>query len=316
MKFRILIAILLILLLTACSIKEDNIRRIENEYVLNWPYNAFGSVRYKYDENKNIRYYNYDDMFRKGYNVGCNRNLSGNITVHCFFIDDSESSWTKKEIEKFNKKQIAAALDFIIGQSIKWDVKIGFKTKSYHTSFSENSTQYKSSTSDESNNIDNDFFEQMAINMGYSSATEFVVDRQGAEAVDSDIYLMIFNKAGKSYARKLKYNNEPFKLQYDKPEYAVIYAVDSESNSESAKASTVAHEILHLYGAEDYYTPKERHNLANKHFFDDIMVLNTKDINWLEITEPTAFCIGWTYVVPSVFYNCDWWTSKEWESFY
>lgn len=76
------------------------------------------------------------------------------------------------------------------------------------------------------------------------------------------------------------------------PEYCVIT---------EKRASVIAHEILHLFGALDFYLHpgmtkfRQRKHVfqANKEFKDDIMAHPARDINQLEIEDLTAYLIGW-----------------------
>ena len=72
------------------------------------------------------------------------------------------------------------------------------------------------------------------------------------------------------------------------------------------RASTVAHEILHLFGAEDYYIDDERRALAERHFLDDIMLMDTHRLSGLSVAEATAYSVGWTDQIPEVCRYDDW----------
>lgn len=76
------------------------------------------------------------------------------------------------------------------------------------------------------------------------------------------------------------------------PEYCVVT---------EKRASVIAHEILHLFGALDFYLhhgmmkySQRKHVFqANKEFQNDIMAYPARDINQLDIEELTAYLIGW-----------------------
>jgi hypothetical protein len=62
-------------------------------------------------------------------------------------------------------------------------------------------------------------------------------------------------------------------------------------------ASSIAHEILHLFGAWDLYKTfqqtQDREDKARKQFPDSIMLRTSYNINELDIDEVTAWRIGW-----------------------
>ena len=83
------------------------------------------------------------------------------------------------------------------------------------------------------------------------------------------------------------------------PEHCVLFSDPEFGNAVSTHSCTVAHEILHLYGAFDYYE-EPRLTIANELYHFDIMLQNYYTI-WLnQIGDYTAFSIGWTDVVPDV----------------
>ena len=66
-------------------------------------------------------------------------------------------------------------------------------------------------------------------------------------------------------------------------EYVVFYMENDES--------TVRHELLHLFGAEDLYFHPEIESAAERHFPDSVMLHSNKDA----VVDPlTAWLIGWT----------------------
>jgi hypothetical protein len=78
-------------------------------------------------------------------------------------------------------------------------------------------------------------------------------------------------------------------------------------DEQGAGAATIAHEILHLFGAEDYYTPNARKALANKTYPKDIMLEARDDVSKNDIGDLTAYSIGWTDVAPEICSNPKWW---------
>ena len=116
----------------------------------------------------------------------------------------------------------------------------------------------------------------------------------------------IFNKDGTSYALNPKRGYEDHNVR----EHCIIFAYDRGSNKENAivggQSSVIAHEMLHLFGAEDFYTPLNRKEMAEKKFPNDIMLHQEYQILGNNIGVATAFYIGWTDTVPEVLYDRNW----------
>ena len=93
-------------------------------------------------------------------------------------------------------------------------------------------------------------------------------------------------------------------LEYS--EHCVLFA-NNLSGSKGSRASTIAHEILHLFGAEDYYVSMSREALANQKYPDDIMLWQVERIQDNSIGDCTAYSVGWTDEVPDVCYDDRWW---------
>lgn len=64
--------------------------------------------------------------------------------------------------------------------------------------------------------------------------------------------------------------------------------------------------MLHLFGAEDFYTPHARKEIAEKKYSKDIMLHQEYEIQKNNIGDATAFYIGWTDTVPEVLYDRNW----------
>lgn len=70
--------------------------------------------------------------------------------------------------------------------------------------------------------------------------------------------------------------------------------------------SVVAHELLHLFGAEDFYATATRKALAQAIYPGDLMFCAQYDIRNNNIGDATAYYIGWTDTVPDVLYDEGW----------
>ena len=68
----------------------------------------------------------------------------------------------------------------------------------------------------------------------------------------------------------------------------------------------IAHCVLYLYGAENFYKIASRKTLASLLYPDDIMLTVKYTIQDNAIGDATAFYIGWTHTPPDILYNANW----------
>ena len=90
----------------------------------------------------------------------------------------------------------------------------------------------------------------------------------------------------------------PFSARIDAARFLEGCAVHAESRKGVAESPLVyAHEILHLYGAWDFYQRPdyaiEQVALAKQRFANDVMLKATRDIESCEVGPVTAWRVGW-----------------------
>ena len=147
-----------------------------------------------------------------------------------------------------------------------------------------------------------DVLDKAAEDLGFSSNWElYSAFKNGLQRNDDVIFLTFLNKAGKSYTRHFISTG-----QSSYAEHCVIFSDYLEGPNFGCRASTVAHELLHLFGAEDFYNGY-RQILAYQVYPKDIMLWMPEDAYENEIGDFTAYTVGWTETVPEICYNENWW---------
>ena len=246
----------------------------------------------------------YQEKYRPNYLLGNCKKLKGNPLVVLLFIDDDESSWSANEVTEYTNEYIKEGLAYLEDKAKEWDVDLKFTIKSYSTPLSDYTLKYEGTVIKDLriNGSSKDVLEQAAHDMGYSSNWELYSKFKTERKSDDDvIFLTFLNKAGKSYARHIISTG-----QTSNSEHCVIFSSYLEGESYGCKASTVAHEVLHLFGAEDYYDGY-RELLATALYPKDVMLWMPKEAYENEIGEFTAYTIGWTDTIPQICYNEYWW---------
>lgn len=242
------------------------------------------------------------NLLRKDYNFGTCKTLSGNISVILFYVDDFESKWTNEEIDLFTKNEVEPGLVFLEQEAKKYGVELNLTVqKSYSEIYYDDevitsvaNTGFASA----------DVLWQAALQINYPSSQKMIQTFRNKYKTEEVICLTVFNKSGTAYAFNPTRDSN---LNID--EHCIVFARDLNSTKNGpagSQASVVAHEMLHLFGAEDYYASTSRKSLAKEHYPDDIMLSAAYDIKTNTIEDVTAFYVGWTNEPPKILYREGW----------
>ena len=248
------------------------------------------------------------DPTRSRYGLANCRNLSGSPVVVLIFVDDEESSWSKSEVLTFMKDHILVGLNYLEESAKEWGVDLDFVIESHSTALSGYEVKYEGvvwSGVSENGHYTSDLLEKAAADIAAGSQWKLYSYYKSKYPEDDIIFVNCLNKYGRSYA----YSGWELNGYIERCEYSVIFSeyYDYSLDEQGTGAATVAHEILHLFGAEDYYEPGTRAALADEFYPDDIMLETRDDVSKNDIGDLTAYSIGWTDVVPEICSNPKWW---------
>ena len=244
---------------------------------------------------------------RPCYGVGSNKRLEGNILVMLLFVDDDGSRWSAPEISAFVSDQIKPAMEYLEGSAAIWDVELELTTKivsSLNVSGLELKYEGVVKNMLDGNGSSNDVLTQAALDMGFDSTDDMVKEHTSLYEYDEVAYVTVLNTFGRSYSV----------VQYAHPhleyaEHCVVFAdpqhSDSSARPYATRSATVAHEFLHLFGAEDFYMPEVRQTIAEQLYPDDIM-LRSPSLSVVSVGELTAYYVGWTHNAPDICYDSYW----------
>lgn len=247
-------------------------------------------------------------MTRPSYDLGSCRKLSGQRPVVLFFMDDYESSWTEEEISTFWYDSIIPGLDFLEARAAEYSVGLDFTPGYYANGVSGVNLRYNGYIDSDlmDGTYNTDLLSVAATCLGYSSVEQLNEGMKQHYGTDEVIMLVLVDKPGRSFCL-----NDSSDDGYTYIEHCVVYS-RYDSSSGPTCAGTIAHETLHLFGAEDYYDPygvyPNRLTMANKVYPYDIMLAVYYDISYSTLGDFTAFSVGWTDVLPSVCRNQNWWS--------
>ena len=242
------------------------------------------------------------NQWREDYDLGTCRKLEGNVSVILFYIDDFESRWTEAEIDRFTKNEVMPGLAFLEQEAKKYGIELNLTVqKSYSGIYYDDEVI----TSVKNMGLASaDVLWQAALQTNYSSTEKMIHAFRHQYHTEEVVCFTLFNKAGTSYALNPKKGST---VKID--EHCIVFARDltaTQNGPDGYQASVVAHEMLHLFGAEDFYASASRKSLAKIHYPDDIMLSAAYDIDKNTVDAATAFYIGWIHTVPEVLRKNGW----------
>ena len=241
------------------------------------------------------------EELRPDYDLNACRDLRGDVSVVLFYMNDSESEWTDSDVNYFTNNEVIPALEFLEEEARFHGIDLNLDIKETHCSIY---YDYDVIVSVKEKNLATiNVLWEAAKSLGFSSDTELIEaykSKYGTEV----ICLTLFNKNGTSYGL-----NPPRGDDTKVEEHCIIFAYDLDpklGDLVGSQSTTIAHSILYLYGAENFYTTESRKYLAQIYYPDDIMLAVDYVLITNNIGDATAFYIGWTDTPPAVLYNKNW----------
>ncbi|TQV74052.1 hypothetical protein FLL45_14435 [Aliikangiella marina] len=227
------------------------------------------------------------------------KTLEGRVLVAYIFIDDGvKTRWTDRFIQRSNDV-MEIVQDWKIAQAMNYKVAdVSFVNKQYLV---KRNPQLKlmSSISFQSdwNTIEN-FVTVVMNHLGAKDVGEFINREMEKANADQGVIIFHSNFEKRSFARRCGYTHQRtfFKNGKEKVEYIsrcndeyVMLMEKVERNRWDKLHYVQAHEILHLFGADDLYSISGAKNYA----LTDIMNHQSKNLSDSEISAITAYAIGW-----------------------
>lgn len=219
---------------------------------------------------------------------GSAKSLEGNIYVLTCFV--SETGWSVEEVESYTDL-ILEAEDWLVEQAWHYGKEVTFVngTAGLDTPLLFDHIVSGNGMGDEPV----DLVSKLMPRIGYKNGLEFTKWVHKNTDCDGCMVLIVANKPGRGYSMAYKdtFSREKYFL-----EGTMLYTSYEEGVPDCAAG--VAHEMCHLFGAEDLYAnfiqTEENEARARELFPDDIMLRVSYDINTQIIDRLTAWLIGLT----------------------
>ncbi|MBR5715562.1 MAG: hypothetical protein IKX59_03185 [Bacteroidales bacterium] len=221
--------------------------------------------------------------------VGSARHLSGSVCVLYLFVGTETSKWNQDEIEATAQK-LYAAEDWIKAEALRYDKKVEFRNYSIKRQLIDN-------------NIPENPFQPEAVGypktvlrrFGYNSNRELHDILTRKTGCQQFLVLVFAHTAGRCYASAVNRNMARNGSGRTLPESCMLYQISNDTGRE-LQVGRIAHEMLHLFGAWDFYAvnanDKERSERAAELYPTSIMLRSYGDINQRTIDPLTAWLTG------------------------
>ncbi len=238
-------------------------------------------------------------------NLGSNKKLSEKIVVLLVFVDDDVSAWSYQDIWYFIEYQAKPALLYLVDEAEKWNVELSFEYDYFSTVTDGMEIKYEGEvgTGLEGSTMSKDVLDNTAEDLGFATTDIMLTTHRFQYANVEIAYINVFNMPGRSYTC-MQVSNPA--VEYT--EHCVLFAdaYEGDPRLEETRSATIAHEFLHLYGAEDFYTPDERAALATETYPTDIMLIAATSLSDVTFSDLTAHMVGWYDQAPEICYKNGW----------
>jgi hypothetical protein len=222
--------------------------------------------------------------------AGSSYNLIGKIYTLSCFVSGPNDEWTYNEkLEMLNL--LNESQKWISKEALKYSISVDFN-ESGNFGLNNDIKLPFIERGNGSGNESVDWVSKVFYKIGYKSNLDF--DSWIKKNTNANNYNVIIFVKGKGRSYAMPYSSE---MEKEKKyvEGAVLY--EKYSGNEKMCSSSIAHEILHLYGAWDLYktyAQSESNELKAKRLFPNSIMLRTSyNINELDIDSLSAWLVGW-----------------------
>ena len=200
-----------------------------------------------------------DHIFLEAKDMGDCRTLEGDVTVSVVFVDDLLSRWTDEDVNAF--KELRKTDEEILEREadrygIELDLNIIYTECSVSTLFNRNDT---------------DPWEKAVLKaISYPEEKEVIKELKAKHSADEATIVFARNDGGRSFAEQ---GVSPSGF-----ECAILY-----------DGGAFRHELLHIFGAKDFYFPDTVKDFAGENFPESVMLSSKKET----VDTFSAYLIGW-----------------------
>ena len=258
------------------------------------------------------------DVTRCSFDIGTCRTLAEDAAIVLLCVDDDASSWDEASVQRIYT-QTEAAAQYLRDQAASYGFTLELPVYTYATN---ENRQIRFDGTITTGGEKCDALSSISRNWGFDDKWDLHRTLQEQLQMEQIAYIVAHNKDGNSFAQAEDYRS-PGKYDWCMPEYSIIASPEG-----SDIAETILHETLHIFGAQDFYRKEweldsgnivyneDRARMAKALYPYEIMLCTTSDMDRIQLSDFTAYTVGWLDAMPEE-YNCDpWWVGSQWEEIY
>lgn len=228
-----------------------------------------------------------NDTSENSKSVGTAKVLSGKIFVLSVFVAPYSDPWKTAEIEKM-KQKVFEAERWLKAQAKRYGKNVEFVNSAFGSdgSFLDDELLLKK----------RDYYYpgQVVLKIGFKNQDAFVEWVKTHTGCPQCIVIVFSNIGARSYASPVNKKNNKSNPKKFNLECCLVYG--KYTNGRETRPATIAHEILHLFGAWDLYeldaSDQNRAIKTSEMFANSVMLNSHRDIWETQIDEINAWLVG------------------------
>jgi len=218
---------------------------------------------------------------------GSAKKLTGNCLAVGIFVAQEGDEWDQNEKTETWAK-VETAMGWIVKQAAEYEVEVNFECLCLNP---DSDATIPDIEVVGSNSENTEAANHVAEQLGYENAGN-MVDRLREDYSSHNIHILfILNSENIANHNDINVGDDNQVID--------VCMIHKEINHGSVLVSTITHESLHAFGAIDLYQKGDdapgikAAKLASKKFPNEIMICETDDMDVMEVSELTAFYLGW-----------------------
>ncbi|MBO4772143.1 MAG: hypothetical protein J5595_06360 [Bacteroidales bacterium] len=232
------------------------------------------------------------DSYANTWNVGSAKKLSGKIYVLEIWLTRPGTAWNKTDMGNVQYK-INNALAWLQRMAARYSVKVEFEKGSYHGDGGGVAVANLPRSYEDCANQPLLLTRALKV-IGYDDVIQCYNSLKEFSGIDNIIVLIIINNDGWSNANQFSTLHATNHFRDYFLESVNLFRTD---DGEPTSGATIAHEILHLFGAWDMYGGQASNaagKWANQNYPNEIMLQVSSPLDNLTISPLTAWLVGLT----------------------
>jgi len=224
---------------------------------------------------------NQRQIYRDIRNAGIAKKLKGEVVIAYIFVNDNYwSRWSNKD-RLFAMDKTKLVTQWYKEQALQYDIKnLSFETRYFFL----NAKRLLSAKKIRQKDYFGHLSQKLAKQQGYRTIEKWLEMITKQDKSKQVALIFHTNNNDRSFALPCRYRKK--KCFY---EHTQIIKKSTKERLHWPLEQTLAHEVLHLFGADDLYNIKLARNFATT----DIMNYYSRKLAYDEITPVTAWAIGW-----------------------